>query len=330
MAEIEFSVERGIGLVLLNRPQALNALTLDMCLAFEARLRDWAADPALRAIVIRGAGEKAYCAGGDVKRLHAAPPDQRVTVGRTFFRAEYRLNYRLRMFPKPSLSLVHGIVMGGGVGVSVHASHRVVSEDVTWAMPEMGIGMFADIGCSFVLPRCPGRIGLYLALTGARLGAADCVYARLADHIVPRLRHDELVAAIVGGETPERAIARLRVAPGPSPLERERAEIDRIFALESVQAIAAQWPLAGSPTAQALTFAQMKRGARLSFGDCMRMEWRMVNRVIAGHDFYEGIRAQLVDKDRNPRWRPASLELVRDADIAGYFEPLPGAELDLA
>ncbi len=330
MAEIEFSAERGTGFVLLNRPQALNALTLDMCLGFEAELTAWAADPAIRAVIIRGAGERAYCAGGDIKQLHAVPPDRRVAVGQAFFRAEYRLNYRLRMFPKPSLSLVHGIVMGGGVGVSVHASHRVVSEDVTWAMPEMGIGMFADIGCSFVLPRAPGRIGLYLALTGARLGSADCLYARLADHIVPRARHEDLVAAIVGGETPERAIARFRVEPGPAPLATQRAEIDRVFALDGIRRIAAEHPLAGSPTAQALTVQQMNRGARLPFAECMRMEWRMVNRVIAGHDFYEGIRAQLVDKDRNPKWRPASLDLVQEAAIARHFDPLPGDELNFA
>lgn len=327
MADIEFSLAGTIGQVLLNRPGQLNALTHEMCIALDAQLKAWAVDPAISAVVIRGMGEKAFCAGGDVRRLY----DEGTSGGtypRRFYRDEYRLNWRIKTFPKPYIAILDGIVMGGGVGVSLHGSHRIVSENVLFAMPETGIGLFPDVGGSFFLPRCPGQIGLYLGLTGARLKAADCMYAGLATSFVPRNRLNDLVAALAAGEVIQDAIARFATDPGQAPLAARRAEIDRVFAAGAVADIAANWDLSSkSPTALKLAFRQLRSGGTLSFDDCMRMEWRMVNQVIKGHDFYEGVRAVVIDKDQKPRWQPATLAEVDEKFIEQHFAPRPGDEL---
>jgi len=328
VADIEFSIAGPLGQVLLNRPAALNALTHEMCQALDAQLKTWASDAAVQAVVIRGAGEKAFCAGGDVRRLY----DEGTAGGdypRRFYRDEYRLNRRIKTFPKPYIAILDGIVMGGGVGVSFHGSHRVVSEHVMFAMPETGIGLFPDVGGSYFLPRCPGQVGMYLGLGGARLKAADCLHAGLATAHVPRARLNDLVAALAGGEAPQTAIGRLATDPGPAPLAEKRAEIDRVFGAIGVEAIAAHWDLAAkSPTALKLAFRQIRTGATLDFDACMRQEWRMVNGVIKGADFYEGVRAVVIDKDQKPKWRPATLAEVDDKVIDRHFAPRPGDELE--
>ena len=328
MADIEFSLAGAIGQVLLNRPGQLNALTHEMCIALDSQLVAWAVDPSISALVVRGAGEKAFCAGGDVRRLY----DEGTSGGtypRQFYRDEYRLNRRIKTFPKPYIAILDGIVMGGGVGVSLHGSHRIVSENALFAMPETGIGLFPDVGGSYFLPRCPGQIGLYLGLTGARLKAADCLYAGLATSFVPRNRLNELVAALIAGEAIEAAIARFATDPGSPQLADRRAEIDRLFAAGSIADIATEWDLSSkSPTALKLAFRQIRTGGILPFDDCMRMEWRMVNQVIKGHDFYEGVRAVVIDKDQKPRWQPATLAEVDDMVIEQHFAPRPGDELE--
>lgn len=343
--EILFAVRGKIGLVTLNRPKALNALTHEMCLALTAKLDDWDKDKAIAAVVIEGAGDRAFCAGGDIVKLYnegRAKGD----YPRDFYRDEYLCNARIKHFSKPYVALIDGIVMGGGVGVSVHGSHRVATENTLFAMPESGIGLFPDVGGSYFLPRCPGKIGLYLGLTGARLKAADALYAEVATDYVPASKldalKDALAAGVTNAEDVSRLIADFREDPGSGPLAENRAEIDRLFDqptmldlltnLEAEDAGAfardtAKTLRKKSPTSLMLTFEQLARGAEMDFDDCMRMEFRMVMRVIEGVDFYEGTRAAVIDKDQRPLWNPAMLEAVGDAVTDVYFAPLEGGEL---
>lgn len=328
MADIEFALHDGVARVVLNRPDALNALTLEMALALDTKLRDWQDDPGVRGVLIRGQGSRAFCAGGDIRRLY----DERDgDYPRQFYRAEYRLNARLHRFAKPYVAFLDGIVMGGGVGVSVHGSHRIATEHTMFAMPETGIGLFPDVGGSYFLSRCPGALGMYLGLTGARLGPADAIYCGIAQYFMPSKEWDRLSDADSIASQPTE----------PPKLAIHRALIDRCFGKPSVEdiltALAAEKDLfaadalatlrAKSPTSLKIAHRQIGTGRDIGFDDCMRMEWRMVNRVIAGHDFYEGTRAAIIDKDRAPRWQPARLEDVTDAAVASYFAPLPGDEL---
>ena len=326
--DIVFDVRGGVARVVLNRPDALNALTLEMALALDATLRDWQDDPGVRCVLIRGQGSRAFCAGGDIRRLY---DERERDYPWQFYRAEYRLNARLHRFAKPYIAFLDGIVMGGGVGVSVHGSHRIATEHTNFAMPETGIGLFPDVGGSYFLSRCPGALGMYLGLTGARLRAADAIYCGIAQYFMPASQWDAL------GE-PDTIVAQ---PTEPPKLATHRALIDRCFAKPSVEQILAVLAAepdsfaadtlatlrAKSPTSLKIAHRQIRAGRDLDFDDCMRMEWRMVNRVIAGHDFYEGTRAAIIDKDRAPRWQPARLEDVTDAAVAAYFAPLPGDEL---
>lgn len=336
--DILFEVADGLGLVTLNRPAALNALTTDMILRFHAQLRAWATDPAVRRVAVRGAGEKGFCAGGDIRALY----DGRGTaVTADFFREEYRLNRAIFHYPKPYIALMDGIAMGGGVGVSVHARHRVVSAATMLAMPETGIGLFPDVGATYFLPRMPGRLGAFMALTGARLKAADCLYGGIADVFVPSARHDDLIAALRGETDIETVLRSFAAEAGAAPLAVHRAAIDRCFAGDTVEAIEAalaeegtDWAkaqlgvMAGkSPTSQKIALRQVQTGARLEFDDCMRLEYRLSQHCMAGHDFFEGVRAVVIDKDQAPQWRPARLDAVSDAAVEEYFAPLAAAEL---
>ncbi len=339
-AEILHEVSDGIALVTLNRPAALNALTLGMVRALDPLLAGYAADPGIRAVVIRGAGDKGFCAGGDIRALY----DSRArgeSLTADFFREEYRLDRRIFTYPKPYIALMDGIVMGGGVGVSVHGAHRVVCEATAFAMPETGIGMFPDVGGSYFLPRLPGAIGMFLAMTGARLRAADCLYAGIGDAFVPMARHAELLARLRAGEAPDAVIANLSADPGPAPLAAVRPTLDRCFAAGSVADIltaldadgtiwAAQQAAAmraKSPTSLKIAYRQLCLGRSLSFDDCLTMEYRLSQRVMAGHDFFEGVRAVVIDKDNAPRWRPERLDAVTEAAIDAYFEPLGAGDL---
>lgn len=344
MGDILFEAKGGVGLVTLNRPHALNALTLAMVRALDARLRAWAGDPAVRRVVIQGAGERAFCAGGDVRALYDSGKSKADTLTADFYREEYRLNRLIKRYPKPYIALIDGVVMGGGVGVSVHGSQRVATERTLFAMPETGIGLFPDVGGSYFLPRCPGRVGFYLGLTGARIKAADCLHAGIATHHVPSDVLDKLVDALrqdPGGAVAD-IIARFATSPGTASLDRDRAAIDRCFSAPTVEAIQAALEAHGSewakgaraamgekaPICEKVTLRQLERGAGLSFEDCMVMEFRLSQRAMAAHDFYEGVRAAVIDKDRAPKWRPASLADVSDADVEAWFAPLPGGDLD--
>ncbi len=341
-AEILFEQRGTIGLITLNRPKALNALTHAMCLDMKAQLSVWASDGGIACVVIRGAGERAFCAGGDIRALYdsgrAGTP-----YALDFYRDEYRLNAAIKHFPKPYIALIHGIVMGGGVGVSVHGSHRIANETTSFAMPETGIGLFPDVGGSYFLPRSPGEIGMFLAMTGARLKTADSLYAGVATHFVPSAKWDELITQLANGASPDVVLQALGETIPGDYLCAHRAAIDRVFAGNSVDQILAaldgehtDWASdtasiirAKSPTSLKIAFRQIREGGKLSFDDCMRMEFRMVNRIIAGHDFYEGVRATILDKDGAPKWVPPSLSGVKDADVHAYFAPLGDKELSL-
>jgi enoyl-CoA hydratase/carnithine racemase len=348
--EILFDRRGQWGVVTLNRPDALNALTWDMCKRLRAQLVEWERSAAVRAVLIKGAGEKAFCAGGDIRWLYDnARKDPAGAC--EFFREEYRLNAVIHQYVKPYVALIDGIVMGGGVGVSVHGDFRVAGDRTLFAMPETGIGLFPDVGGGHFLPRLHDGLGLYYGLTGARAKAADCMAAGVATHYckteeVPVLER-ELLGLSLGGHPHadiEAVLDGFAGDPGEAHINQIRDPLKKLFSgHESFDAFFAALKSDGhdvagdmlrvlsrmSPTSLRLTFEQLKRGALLDFDDCMKMEFRMVRRVMEGHDFYEGVRATIIDKDKNPRWSPGTVEGVNDAAIACYFEPLGAAELQL-
>ena len=311
-----------------------------MCLAVDAALTAWEKDDAIAAVIVRGAGERAFCSGGDVRLAREdglawkkGQSDGRIV--REFFRDEYRMNRRIATFPKPYVALIDGITMGGGVGISVHGSHRLATTRTLLAMPETQIGLFPDVGASYVLPRLPGEVGAWMALTGARLKVADCLLLGLATHVIDHERIDDLVAELISGGDIGPTAARYAVDAGPPELPPHRAVIDRCFAHHRVEDILAALDADGgafareaaatlrlmSPTSLKLTLKEMRKGRSLGIDDCLRMEYRLSQSVLAGRDFYEGVRAQLVDKDRQPKWYPASLDAVDDSAIDSLFVP---------
>lgn len=337
--EVLVRVERGVGFLTLNRPQAINSLNHSMVTALDTALAAWADDDAVRAVVLAGAGERGLCAGGDVVAIyHSAKADG--AEARQFWFDEYRLNARIGRYPKPYVALMDGIVMGGGVGVSAHANVRVVTEKSKIAMPEVGIGFIPDVGGTYLLSRAPGLLGLHAALTGAPFGGADAIALGFADHYVP---HADLhpFTAMVEAEGPEAAVSAFAQEPPPSPLAAHREWIDQCYAGESVADIVAalrRWDQGGhgdgpandaatlitsrSPVALAVTLAAVRRAATLaSLEEVLVQEYRVSCASLRSHDLVEGIRAQLVDKDRNPQWSPASIAAVTDDDVAGYFAP---------
>ena len=336
--DIQFAHRCWLGHATLNRPKAFNALTHDMCRRFDAQLRTWATQDDLATVVVTGAGDRAFCAGGDVRALWEAGPDGALT--RDFFWDEYRMNRRMFRYPKAYVALADGITMGGGVGVSAPAKFRVVTERTMFAMPETGIGLFPDVGGSYYLSRCPGEIGVYLALTGARIKAADLLYAGLYTHYVPSERLAELLVAIEM-EAPAAALKGFAAEPPDAPvLAPLRATIDRCFAGDSIEAIRAalerdgsDWAAATlrtldrlSPTSLKVTLRLVRAAAKLDLEDCLKMEFRLVRRFMHGKDFYEGVRALLVDKDNAPKWQPATLADVTPDMVERYFAPLSGED----
>ena len=342
--EILFEKRGAAGIVTLNRPKALNALTHSMVVAMRAKLDEWADDPAVSIVVVRGAGERAFCAGGDIR---AIAESGRAGTGYAldFWHDEYILNATIKHYPKPYVALIHGIAMGGGLGVSVHGEFRVADETVLFAMPETGIGFFPDVGGSYFLPRCPlnGVLGTYVALTGSRLKISDAIYMRMATDFVPANLMGEMVDDLCGGREVADAIKSRAQNAGTAPLGAHWKEVESCFSADTVEGILAAldgadtaWSRATaatirtkSPTSLKLTFREMHEGKKLSFDDCMRMEYRMSSRILSGSDFYEGVRAVIVDKDNAPKWRPATLAEVTDKAIDAYFAPLGEKELKL-
>ncbi|MCU1614368.1 MAG: 3-hydroxyisobutyryl-CoA hydrolase [Frankiales bacterium] len=333
----------GIGHLTLNRPRAINALSHDMVRIIHAALRRWREDDAVRTVVIDGAGERGLCAGGDVRAIY---DDARAGTQESlaFWSDEYRLNAEIARYPKPVVALMDGIVMGGGVGISAHARHRVVNETSVIAMPEVGIGFTPDVGGTYLLSRAPGELGTHLGLTSDRMDAVEAIYCGFADSWVPGDRRADLLAALAAGDADE-ALAKLAVpVPHESTLAGQRAWIDSCYSADTVEEIldrlikhggnaaqAAAGRLAElSPTALKVTLRAFREArSDPALEDSLERELRIAVRSLAGHDFPEGIRAQVIDRDRKPFWLPASLAEVSDGDVNAYFAPLEEYELSL-
>ncbi len=347
--EVLFERRGAAGLITLNRPKALNAVSHGMVNAMRAQLDDWADDPAITRVVIMGAGNKAFSAGGDIRHLYDLGKEKRFDEQLQFWRDEYPLNVVIKNYRKPYVALVDGIVMGGGVGVSVHGSHRVAGDKYSFAMPEVGIGFFPDVGATWFLPRMPGELGTYCALTGDRFGIADALYAGLATHRISSTRFPDLLDGLTGTVSVDAVLAAFAEPAGEGPIWKRRHLIDHIFAGHDVAVILerldheaatngadAEWAgktaatiRAKSPTSLKLALAQVRFGAIHDFETCMRTEMRIVSRVVKAHDFYEGVRAVIVDKDNKPTWNPQILSEVTIEAIERYFASLDGGELIL-
>ena len=328
------------GVIVLNRPRALNALTLTMVRLIAAALEAWRDDPGVTRVVIAGAGDRAFSAGGDIRRLYDLGRAGDHAGQLTFWREEYRLNARIRGYPKPIVALIDGIVMGGGVGVSINASHRVAGERFSFAMPEVGIGFFPDVGATWFLPRLAHRAGVYLALTGLRADAGDALAFGLAQTFVRSADFAELTQALERDGDVDATLARFSTPAPPSALMCEAQGLERCFASDDRESILAALVagerqglafaapartamLAKSPTSQALALRQMELGPTVDFDEALRIEYRIVSRVCRAHDFYEGVRATIVDKDNRPAWSaPPSA-----AEVDAYFAPLGADEL---
>lgn len=347
--DILFERRGAAGIVTLNRPKALNAVTHAMALALRAQLDRWASDDAVTRIVITAAGDRAFSAGGDIRALYDLGTAGKHDDALQFWRDEYPLNAVIKNYRKPYVALIDGIVMGGGVGVSVHGSHRVAGDRFAFAMPEVGIGFFPDVGATWFLPRMPGELGTYCALTGERFGVADAIKSGIATHRVSSSRFADLLEGLTGTVSVDAVLAAFSEPQEAGPIVQHKAAIDRLFAGDMVENILAAldreaasgsgdaaW--AGktaatirtkSPLSLKIALAQVRRGKGWDFDTCMRMEFRIVSRIIHGHDFYEGVRAVIVDKDNQPRWQPATLADIGEADVECHFAPLGPAELEL-
>jgi enoyl-CoA hydratase len=340
---------RGVaGHAILNRPNALNAVSHAMVRALAQQLAEWEHDPAVTRVIVSAQGGRAFSAGGDLRDLYDLGRAGRYDEALQFFRAEYSLNIRIKHYRKPYVALIDGIAMGGGVGISVHGSHRVAGDRFAFAMPEVGIGFFPDIGATWFLPRLPGKLGTYCALTGERLDAADGVAAGVATHRVASSRFPELTEALSNAVPVDALLGAFAEPAGTGRVTGASTAIDRFFDPETVEEILARLVQetaangkdgalalatagairAKSPTSLKIALAQMQRGPGLDFAECMRTEFRIVSRVMRGHDFYEGVRAVIIDKDQAARWQPAALEAVTAAEVESYFAPL-ASELEL-
>ena len=339
--EVIVRVEGRVGRITLNRPKALHALTLNMCRLITEVLLAWKADPCVELVLLDHAGERGFCAGGDI-RMVAESGVGDGAAARAFFFTEYRLNELLHRYPKPGVVIMDGVTMGGGVGLARPCRYRVATERTTFAMPESGIGLFPDVGGGWYLSRMPDHIGLWLAMTGARLKAADCELVGIATDYVESAQVEALKAAIVADPAAvETTLTMFEADAGRPPLGVHADEIARLFAGESVEAIVAALGTDGtdwareqlavlrtkSPQTLKVIFRQLRLGAKAAtFADNMAMEYRIAARVSQRPDFIEGVRAVIVDKDNAPRWAPATLDGVTDAMLDGIFAPLASAD----
>lgn len=340
MQEVIFSTEKHIGVITLNRPKALNALTLSMIEAMQQQLLAWQDDSDVHAIIVRAADEKAFCAGGDIRWLYdmgkAANPSQM-----QFFRREYQLNLFISSYPKPYIALLNGLTMGGGVGISLHGSHPVATERFCVAMPETSIGFFPDIGASYLLSRLPKHIGIYLGLTGARLNAREAQATGLVHTLINsedmNKLFEEILAADLSTEAAVRVdeiLAKFNQPVSTNEMVANEANIVSSFGHIEVESIMvtlergkSEWAIEvfktlkqKSPLSLKVTLSQLLKARTLELADCLQMDYLLVNHFMRDHDFYEGVRALIIDKDKSPKWKPASLAAVSASMVAGYFE----------
>jgi len=339
--EVITRIEGGVGRIILNRPKAIHALNRAMCEAMIEALMAWRGDDAVRSVLIDHAGERGFCAGGDIRMIAESGAGD-ASEAKAFFKTEYQLNHLMFEYPKPISAIVDGIVMGGGVGISEPAAIRIATERTTYAMPETGIGLFPDVGGGWFLSRLPGQAGVWLALTGARLKAADTVALGIHTHFAPSEGVEALKAELLAAPADPKAVAdRVAGDAGPAPLDAHREAIDRLFAFDTVEEIFAaleadgsEWALkqletlkTKSPQSLKVSLRQIRTGATIaSFADNMAMEYALGGRVVQTHDFQEGVRAVIVDKDNAPQWSPADLSGVTNETLEALFAPLPADE----
>lgn len=351
--DILFEIRGRAGIATLNRPQALNAVTDAMLSALDKQLDAWELSSDVERVMICAVPGRAFSAGGDIRHLYES--GLRGDYDFDFFAREYRLNARIAQFSKPYVALVDGIAMGGGVGVSFHGRYRIATENLVFAMPEVGIGFFPDVGASHILPELPGHLGLYLALTGDRVKTNDAMWSGLATHMCPSEKQNDFIDLVCNASDLDSALDQYLAPAGePGSLQAASAWIDHHFAqpsvieiVESLENIAngsgsegsggeAEWAksthkalLQKSPTSLEIAFRQIRSGAALTINECMQMEFRILNRILTGTEFYEGIRAAIIDKDREPHWQPARLQDVKLAAVAAHFAPLGDGELEV-
>ena len=339
--EVLTRVEGRVGRITLNRPKALHALTTVMCQAMTEALLAWREDPTVELVLLDHSGERGFCAGGDIRMLAESGAGDGY-LARQFFFVEYRLNHLLFEYPKPVLAVMDGVTMGGGVGLSMPARYRVATERTTFAMPETGIGLFPDVGGGWYLPRMPGHAGLWLALTGARIKAADCELLGIATDFVESGRIEDLKAAVLADPAAvETLLTEFEGDAGRPPFAEHQDQVDHLFGKDSVEAILAALEAEGSdwskaqlailatksPQTMKVAVRQLRLGAAAaSFADNMRMEYRIGARVVRMPDFLEGVRAVIVDKDNHPKWNPPTVSGVGEATLDAIFAPLPAAE----
>ncbi|TAK71734.1 MAG: enoyl-CoA hydratase/isomerase family protein [Gammaproteobacteria bacterium] len=331
-----------IGLITLNRPQALNALNSDMVRVMYKKLHIWATLSTIKAVIIRAVEGRAFCAGGDLRSIYEEMKIHHPSATE-FFYHEYQLNRLIFHFPKPYIAFLDGITMGGGVGISIHGSHRVATDNLVFAMPETGIGFFPDIGGTYFLPRLPSRLGFYLALTGARLAADECIAFSIAQYKVSRDTFPALIQALAAHPFEKNARASVTqlikpftISTSPSLLMPQQADVDACFSADTIEMIletlhssssslckeAAQVMTKKSPTSLKVTLRALQIGKQLDFDACMQQEYRLVSHFINSHDFLEGIRAIIIDKDQTPHWQPDSLQKVTPEAVNQYFAPV--------
>lgn len=346
--ELLFSQEGQLGFITLNRPKALNALTLTMIMALQKQLSIWKEDNSIKAVVVQAVPGNAFCAGGDIRWLYNSGRSKE-SEQMQFFWHEYRLNHFIHHFGKPYISLLDGITMGGGVGISMHGSHPIASERFVFAMPETGIGFFPDIGASYLLNRCPGFLGVYLGLTGNKLGPHDARKAGLVKQVVFNEHMQSMIDALKNEDLSEDAFNRVDHCISSFASDGMSTEASQIKPLidvcfskptvelirESLQSTEGVWALGvdntllqKSPLSLKITLAQLQKAKGLSLAECLKMDFDLSGHFMQGSDFYEGVRSLLINKDKNPQWKPSSLDLVTDTMVVNYFERLSsGLEL---
>ena len=353
-AEVLFNVENGLGVITLNRPKTLNALTMNMIEKMRETFTDWMTDDDVKAVMIKGAGDRAFCAGGDVRAVRQAIIDyqgvENPKLAQDFFYEEYILNHQIHNSNKPYIALIDRVCMGGGVGLSVHGSFRIATERTLVGMPETTIGLFPDVGGAWFLSRLPGEMGTYLALTGQPVHSSDCFSLGIATHLVASSSLDEMEGNIlklepqnISFKTIDDLLKKYSIAVRETPVVDLRPQIDACFAEESIERIidnlekqdnefgrqSLESLKSKSPTSLKVTLEQIRRGAKAKdFGETMTMEYRMSQHFAKGKDFPEGVRALLVDKDHQPNWTPKLLSDVSDEEVMNYFKPVAWRELN--
>jgi enoyl-CoA hydratase len=331
-----------LGLITLNRPQVLNALNHKMLLAINYALTEWEEAEHIKAVVIRAAEGRAFCAGGDIRAVYEKKLTKDPTLSH-FFRDEYKVNLHIYHYSKPFIALLDGITMGGGTGVSINGSHRIATERLLFSMPETSIGFYPDVGATYFLSRLPYKMGFYLGLTSARIPYNDCAMLGLVNHIVPQNSFSEIIYALADTSLEENANAtvteimeRFAIAYPKSALLDHVKEIETCFSQNTLEEIfqslaenGSEWCLqtlailkTKSPTSLKVTLKALQEGEKASFSDCMRIEYRLTNRFLEAHDFFEGIRAAIIDKDQAPKWKPSELENVTMDAVKQFFAPL--------